>query len=422
VRKFYVLISLILSTLGNNVFAQGAPEVKSKGRRLSQSTLKKINPAVKELVKSKAIPGAVVLVAQNNKVIYFKSFGHKKIETREEYKRDTIFRIFSMTKPITSVGALMLVDKGLLSLDAAVAKYIPSFKDLKVLEEGKLVPPKRGMTVRDLLRHSSGLSYGFFGNSEVDKMYLKANVYDQSQSLEVMVDKLSRLPLAYHPGSQWHYSLSTDVLGRVIEIVSKQKLDHYLKTKIFDPLKMKDTGFYVPKSKLPRLAGNYRPDGNGGLAPAFGANGDPFTRPTVFFSGGGGLVSTADDYLRFAQMLLNGGELDGVRIVKSTTIREMTKNQLAAKLLPLKVSGFTMPKTGFGLGVSVRTGVLPHEPAGVLGEFGWSGAASTSFSIAPKEKVIVLTLTQLMPFSPQLLMTVKALVNAAMKKTQKKFW
>jgi CubicO group peptidase (beta-lactamase class C family) len=322
------------------------------------------------------------------------------MEAKKPVKQNTIFRFYSMTKPVTSVAAMMLYEEGKLKLDDPVSKYIPEFKGLKVYAKtGKHTEQEREMSIRDLFRHTSGLTYGFFGNTPVDKMYRARSVFDWNSSLQDMIDKLSEIPLLHQPSTKWHYSVSTDVLGYIVEKVSGQSLDKFFKTRIFKPLKMKDTAFHVPAKKVERFAVCYGPNLSGGLRIVDDPNKSRYLKKPSILSGGGGLVSTARDYLRFCQMLLNKGQLDGKRLLRPETVEMMTKNQLPDSVKRGKDGGF-----GLGFSVRLKDGKFPK------GEYGWGGAASTHFWISPKHDLIVIALSQYMPFSGRLENTIKPLV------------
>jgi CubicO group peptidase (beta-lactamase class C family) len=323
---------------------------------------------------------------------------------------DTIFRIYSMTKPITSVALMMLYEKGHFQLTDPVWKFIPEWRSLGVYAAGNhpnfmTTPPKRHMTIRDLFTHTSGLTYGFMERTNVDAAYRKLVIQERGKNtgtLKDMIDKLSTLPLEFSPGDYWNYSVSTDVLGYLVEVMSGMPFDEYLKTHIFEPLGMSDTGFYVPPEKQDRFAANYErtPDKRLVLIddPMKGA----FSKPVTFFSGGGGLVSTAKDYFRFCQMVLNGGHLDGVRILGRKTVEFMITNHLPENqdMASMTVSTFEQvaPEgSGFGLGFSVILSAVDAGVIGSAGEYSWGGAASTAFWIDPAEDLIVIFLTQFMP-------------------------
>ncbi len=394
---FFTALCLGLSCLGH---AGKLPAASPEDVGMSAEKLALVKPAVQALVDKEKIAGASVIVARKGQVVFFETFGMMNRQAAKPVEQDTIFRFYSMTKPITSVAVMMLYEEGKLKLDDPVSKYIPEFKGLRVYaKSGKHTDQDRPMTVRDLLRHTSGLTYGFFGNTAMDKMYRAEGVLNRDSSLQDMADKLGQIPLLNQPGTKWHYSVSTDVLGHLVEKLSGQPLDRFFKKRLFKPLQMKDTAFHVAAAKAKRFAACYGPKPTGGLR----LTDDPakskyLTQPSLL-SGGGGLVSTAADYMTFCQMLLNKGQLDGKRLLRSETVEMMTSNQL-----PDGVSRGN--GGGFGLGFSVRT-VDGKSPKG---EYGWGGAASTHFWISPKDELIVVALSQHMPYSGQLESTVKPIV------------
>jgi CubicO group peptidase (beta-lactamase class C family) len=315
-------------------------------------------------------------------------------------KTDSIFRIASMTKPITSVAVMMLAEVGKIDIGAPVATYLPEFKDVKVGIE-KPEAPKRPVTVQDLLRHTSGLTYGFFGNSAGDQLYMKANLLDRDQTLAGMVTKISKLPLAYQPGTVWEYSMSTDVLGRIVEVVSGMDFDRFIRERITQPLKMPDTAFYVTPQQAGRLV-EPQLESATGQRPVTIPPIQAFTTKPRWMSGGGGLVSTAADYARFCQMLLNGGDLDGVRLLSPKTVALMTSDHLPpgiprsagivsalGELAPTPEMG-----QGFGLGFAVRTQAGRNPLPGSVGDFFWAGITGTYFWVDPKEKLFAVLMIQ----------------------------
>jgi CubicO group peptidase (beta-lactamase class C family) len=397
---FITALCLTLSCVGYaGQLSIGSP----KDVGISPEKLERVRPAVQALVDEGKIAGATVVVARKGRVVLFENFGMMDRDTASPMKSDTIYRIYSMTKPITSVAIMMLYEQGKLDLDDPVSKYIPEFKGLKVYaESGEHTDQIREMTIRDLLRHTSGLTYGFFGNTPVDRLYRDANILGRRSTLETMVDKLSRIPLLHQPGIKWHYSVSTDVLGRLVEVISGQPLDRFFRRRIFRPLGMKDTAFHVPRKKIGRFTVCYGPTAADKLYVTDNPAESRYLEKPTLFSGGGGLVSTAADYLRFCQMLLNKGRLDGRRLLRPETVDMMTSDQLP--------EGVTRgPGEGFGLGFSVRTkdGKRPR------GEYGWGGMASTHFWISPKDELIVVALSQRMPYSSQLENAVKPRVYEA---------
>ena len=323
-----------------------------------------------------------------------------------------------MTKPITSVAAMILVDEGKLRLDDPVSNYIPEFGKAEVFVSGEgqqiqTEPLRRAVTIRDLMRHTSGLTYGFFGNSPVDKMYLAADLLSDDDDCEELAVKVAGIPLLHQPGTVFEYSLSVDVLGRVIEVVSGKSLDLFFRERIFDPLQMHDTGFFVAKESVERFATSYTPGEKGGLNVADEPATSRFIKKPKMLAGGGGLVSTAGDYLRFAQMLLNRGQLDGVRILEPETVLAMTSNQLPSKAVPISVGGSQLPGVGFGLGFSVVVEQQDPPWAGTKGEYGWDGMASTHYWASPQQDLAVVILTQRYPFSAQVKLAIKPLVYGA---------
>jgi CubicO group peptidase (beta-lactamase class C family) len=367
----------------------------------SPARLKRIGTAMQRYVDDDKIAGILAMVARRGQVVYSECFGMMDIEANKSMQFDTLFRIYSMTKPITSVAVMMLYEEGHFQLGDPILRFIPGFEDVKVLvketESGlELANLEREITIWHLLTHTSGLSYGFDENDPVDKMYQKRiwRVLEQKPNtmLEQMIQELAWLPLAHQPGSAWRYSMATDVLGYLVQVVSGMPFGDFLKQRVFEPLGMVDTDFYVPQDKIERFAANYGPGEKGGLKVIDAPATSQFAKPTRHPSGGGGLVSTASDYVRFAQMLLNQGELDGVRLLGRKTIELMTMNHLPDEFHP-----FEDPSRGFGLGVGVLTDVARSQTLGSVGTYGWGGAANTIFWIDPQEELIGLLMLQFMP-------------------------
>jgi len=349
-------------------------------------------------VDAKRLPGAVLLMASNGKIAFYDAVGFQDRATETPMKKDSIFRIASMSKPITTVAAMILAEENKLDVGAPVAQYLPEFKVVKVGTEGAL--PKRPMTVQDLMRHTSGLTYGLFGNSPIDQMYRKANIFS-AKSLDEMVKLIAGMPLLHQPGEFWEYSVSTDVLGRLVEVASGMDLDSFVRERITGPLRMNDTGFWVKPAAVSRLA---KPDGQ-----ANAAFENPTQKPNIF-SGGGGMLSTAGDYARFSQMLLNGGELDGVRILAPKTIALMTSDQLPATVerhtpVAIAIGSFgPVPEMGtsFGLGFAVRVDAGRNPMPGSVGDFSWGGITGTLFWVDPQTKLVAVLMAQ----SPQTMLNV----------------
>ena len=362
--------------------------------RVSPEAVAKLDRTLKEEIAKGELPGTVMLIYRDGQVVHFEANGMRDKERGVPMTRDSIFRMASMTKPITSVAIMMLYEEGRIAIGDPVAKYLPEFKDMKVGVESKdangntvltLVPPRRPMTVQDLLRHTSGLTYGHRGRSSalVKKAYVAAGEQSRDHTNAELVTKLGNTPLAFHPGTQWEYGRSTDVLGRIVEVVSGMSLGEFFQARIFAPLGMVDTFFSVPPEKIARVAQPM-------VEPATGRRpnvADP-NKPPRFESGGGGLYSTAPDYLRFTRMLLNGGELEGVRLLSPKTVEYMTSDHLG------NVPGASYPGYGFGLGFAVRTAAGVNDMPGSVGEYLWGGAQGTWFWIDPRENLVAIFMSQ----------------------------
>jgi CubicO group peptidase (beta-lactamase class C family) len=386
--------------------------VKPEEVGLSSSRLARIGEHFERYIDAGKLAGALVLVARRGQVAFFHALGHLELERRRPVTRDAVFRIYSMTKPITSVGLMMLYEEGRFQLDDPVHRFIPSWKDLEIFVSGnhplfKTASVERPMSIRDLLTHTSGLTYGFMERTNVDAAYRKLGVADRTRrgyTLRDMAETLAELPLEFSPGMRWNYSVSTDVVGHLIELISGQPLDAYLREHVFEPLDMRDTGFVIRDEQLPRFAANYERQADGTLKLIDDPERSQY-RECTFFSGGGGLVSTAPDFFRFTAMLRNRGELDGVRLLGRKTVELMTMNHLPGgqDLTQLAQAGmFTETPyagVGFGLGFSVMQSPARAHILGTPGEYAWGGAASTAFWIDPVEDLIVIFMTQLMPSS-----------------------
>ena len=381
---------------------QALPAAKPVDVGFSPEKLARVSKFFQTEVDKGAIPGVTVVIARDGKVVYSQALGFQDREKKTPMKSDVIFRIASMSKPITSVAVMMLAEEGRIDLLAPVMQYLPEFKDVKVgviKGEGSnatLITEdvQRPMTVQDLLRHTSGLVYGPFGNTLVHQAYSKANLFDPNQTLAEFVTKITKLPLAHQPGTVWEYGMSTDVLGRIVEVVSAMPFDRFVEERITKPLGMRDTGFYLSAEQAPRLA---QPQ-PGGMPASNAAN---LTREKVkWLSGGGGMLSTSGDYARFCQMLLNGGSLGEARLLSPKTVALMRSDALPPGIPRLGYEEMApTPEMGqsFGLGFAVRT-EPGHSPVpGSVGDFYWAGAYGTYFWIDPAEKLFAVLMVQ-MPF------------------------
>jgi CubicO group peptidase (beta-lactamase class C family) len=356
-------------------------------------------------------PGAQLLVYRRGKVVHSAVQGFADVERKVPVRDDTIFRIYSMTKPITAVAFMMLVEEGKVALDEPVHKYIPEWKDLGVFVAGTAPnfmtrPPSRPMQIVDLLRHTSGLTYGLQQRSNVDAAYREEKVADMvpGKTLDTMIADLAKIPLEFSPGEAWNYSVSIDVIGYLIGKISNQPFHQFLKERIFDPLGMTDTDFHVPAEKAHRFAACYSNNPPGKMKLYDDPAKSTYLAPPTLFSGGGGLCSTASDYLTFCRALLNGGELGGVRLLAPKTLKLMATNHLpgGAYLPALSRSMFseaTLDGVGFGLGFAVTMDPARTLLPGSVGEYYWGGMASTAFWIDPAEELITIFMTQLIPSS-----------------------
>ena len=409
--------------------------------------LARVSALVDRYVAEGKLAGAQVQVAHRGEVALRHTVGRADVASDRPLGDDAIYRIYSMTKPITGVALMMLYEEGKFRLNDPVAMYIPELANLEVALStagtgvvsdgtvsrgvgesktellGQTRKPARQPTIRDLMLHTAGFTYGIFGNTEVDQMYRTAGLMGD-MDLQAFVAALGKIPLQYEPGAQWHYSVSVDIQGRLVEVLSGMKFSDFLQERLFGPLDMRDTAFSVDADQMPRLAQLYKPKGmtgNNFMAPSTGPGLDVadawvsagFVQPPKFESGGGGLVSTARDYLRFSQMMLNGGELDGVRILSPKTVQLMTTNHLGD--LPM---GFARRGGGFGLGFGVLLNPGDVGEVGSAGEYNWGGAAGTRFWIDPQENLIGIFMVQSIPHRTRLAGDFTVLTYSAMTQSQ----
>jgi CubicO group peptidase (beta-lactamase class C family) len=374
--------------------------------------LRRIDRHFARYVDDGRLPGWLLAVTRAGRVVHVSTYGQRDMEAGQPIELDTVFRVYSMTKPVTSVAAMMLYEEGAFELKDAVSNFIPSFADVRVYRQGSALrpvtePATEPVRIWHLLTHTSGLTYGFHHAHPIDAIYRSQGFEWGSppgMDLAACCDAWAAIPLLFQPGSEWNYGVSSDVLGRVVEVASGQSLDRFFDERIFRPLGMDDSAFSVGAGDAERLAALYMPDPATGRAVRLDPLGDLALRPPDTLSGGGGLVSTAADYHRFTQMLLNEGELDGVRLLGSRTVRYMTQNHLPGGA-DLEAFGrplfaeTTFDGTGFGLGFSVLVDPVKNKVLASPGEFAWGGAASTAFWVDPVEQVTALFLTQLLPSS-----------------------
>ncbi len=400
----------ILFTAGLAI-AEPLPTAEPETVGMSAERLERIGSAFQQEIDKGALPGAVIMVARDGKLVYSAALGMENPDAKEPMAEDSIFRIYSMTKPLVSVAAMILMEEGKLELTDPVSKFLPEFKNLQVSVPdtnvyGKTtystVPTEREMTVQDLLRHTAGLGYGeLTGNTEVQQGYAEAGVFNpggmafdaRSVSPEDEVAGLAKVPLVHQPGTVWEYSLASDVLGRVIERASGQRLGDFLEERVFGPLKMKSTGFSVPQNAMSRVASSFPADAAGKPIEMIDVSAQPANN-----SGGAGGVSTAGDYLRFSQMLLDGGALDGAQVLSPTTVRLMASDHLGDRIeTPVEPGELLMGVPGytFGLGFMVREEDGIAGVPGSEGEFMWAGYGGTFFWIDPAEDLVAVLMTQM---------------------------
>jgi CubicO group peptidase (beta-lactamase class C family) len=450
-RRFAVGVVILLIAailLPPQLLSRALPETRPERVGLDPGRLGRIDQHMNHAVADGVMVGGLGMIARNGRVAYSSSWGLKDREAGTPMTEDTIFRIYSMSKPITGVALMMLYEEGKFFLNDPVARYLPELADLEVARStadggstgvvsdgtqsravgegddtlaGQTRRSTRQPTVRDLLTHTAGFTYGVFGNTEVDQQYRKAGLLFENSTLEDFVIKLGQIPLQYDPGTRWHYSVAVDVQGRLVEVLSGMRFGEFLEQRLFAPLGMNDTSFVVPADKLARLAQLYTPEGAGEGANIFlqpitstklvvapESVNDGYMEGATFESGGGGLVSTAGDYLRFSQMMLNGGSLDGVRILSPKTVELMTTNHLGDIRMGLGRRGM-----GFGLGFAVALDQGDIGEVGSPGEYNWGGAAGTRFWIDPVEELIGVFMVQSIPHRTRLAQEFKVLTYQA---------
>jgi len=376
---------------------------------LSKERLGRIRTWMQRYIDEAKLPGATTLVARHGEVAFSQTLGYGDLEKKKPLTQDSILRFYSMTKPITAVAVMMLYEQGVFQLDDPLSAFIPAFRDMKVYRSGSaenpvMEPAVKPITIRELMTHTSGLTYGMENEGVVPELYLKRKTEFNPNDgpLEAVVNRLAKIPLEFQPGSRWEYSVSFDVLGRLVEIISGKSLDIFFKENIFEPLGMIDTGFHVPESRLDRFVSLYERTQESDLSLVERGEDSPLVDAVETLSGGGGLVSTLDDYFRFTEMLRRKGELDGQRLLGRKTVEFMTCNHLPGDLADMGQPTFcetTYEGIGFGLGMSVVLDPAKAKIVGTPGEYAWGGYASTAFWIDPVEDLTVIFLTQLIPSS-----------------------
>lgn len=408
-RRSPVITLLALLFTASSLYAQTAllPETKPEAVGFSAERLKTLHQAMQATVDNKQLAGVVTVLARHGKIVEQKTYGVQDLASGKPMQKDTIFRIYSMTKPITGVAMMILFEEGKWKPSDPIAKFIPEFANVKVStgtdKDGKLIleAPKHAPTMGELMSHTAGFTYGFFGSSPVDKQYQQAKLFE-SASLQEFTDKLGKLPLAYQPGEGWVYSVAVDLQGYLVEKLSGKAFPDFLNERIFQRLGMKDTAFFVPENKLPRLASIYVPGAKGEGLTALPR--DPgVSTPPGMPSGGGGLYSTAEDYLRFGQMLLNGGELNGTRILAPSTVELMRTNHVPAALKNGQFGiGYYRMQPGFGFGYDVAVFEDPLQVGSTAGKgsYLWDGIAGTWFWIDPTNDMIFIGMIQRMMTAP----------------------
>ena len=423
---YLAVLMMVLTPLASS---KDLPTVRPEIVGMSSERLARIKPLLQRYVDEGKVAGIQTLIARKGKIVHFEQVGKLDLDTHSALREDSLFRIYSMTKPITTTAAMILYEEGKLQLDDPVEKYLPAFKNKKVLVDGELVDATHAITIRELMSHTAGLTYGIFGNSVIDQKYRVAMFGEGHQfsfnnttinadaskikTLDDLVSAIGPIPLQYQPGTQWVYSLSVDILGAVIEKVSGQSLDAFMLERLFKPLRMNDTFFEVPKEKLQRFGTLQAKDAGGKLMVIDRPKTSDFANNVTFFSGGGGLVSSAMDYLRYSQMMLNGGELDGIRILSPTTIDLMTRDQLTQSArLGYDPRPGIMGDVSFGLGFGLAV-KAPRVRSGSKGSYRWAGIAGTDFWIDPKEDLTAMILVQMMGYPPALRNEFKTLVYQA---------
>jgi len=397
IRALFHLLTLLL--VATRLHAADIDIVQPETVGFSTERLAKVTEFVEREIAEGNLVGTVTLVARHGQVVHFEAAGRNGLDDERPMETDALFRIFSMTKPITTVAAMMLYEEGAFHLGDPVAKYLPELANMQLSIDGKPVPPQSSMTIEQLMTHTAGLTNGWHIEHPVERAYRDAALH-QSADLNAFINKLATLPLRFEPGTRYHYSVATDVLGALIERLSGQTLEHFFQTRIFDPLEMHDTFFNVPDDKMPRMAGGHLWSAEQQAMEPMPAGLLPPLSGVTLFSGGGGLISTARDYWRFCEMLRRGGSLDGVRILGPKTVQAMTMARLAPEVRDNGATEYPAshlyPGQSFGLGAGVITDPAQAGVVSSKGEYSWGGIANTKFWIDPEEDLVVVFMTQVL--------------------------
>jgi CubicO group peptidase (beta-lactamase class C family) len=409
--SYFCLSMIIVSLFGTSAFsaenARNLPSAEPEEVGMSSDRIERVKNVMKTFVDDGKVKGLLTAIVRDGKVVHFETYGMMDAEQAKPMKADTLFRMYSMTKVVTGVAVMMLYEEGHFTLNDPISKFLPEFENMTVYAgKDKTEPANKPITFRHLLTHTSGISYDFYEGTPIAELYKKNGLtiqaaYQNGTSLEDFTRVLAKQPLANQPGEAWHYGMSIDVLGRLIEVISGQDYGEFLDERVFKPLGMVDASFTVTDDKLDRFAANYMKLPTGKLMAIDPPDKSLYRQESPLEFGGAGLVCTAMDYLRMAQMLVNGGELDGVRLLSPKTVDLMTTNHLSSKLgedpLGQLFAGGAFTGVGFGLTGSVVTSPAANGNTGSVGEFSWGGAASTDFWIDPTENLVGMVLTQLMP-------------------------